>query len=505
MSQTSQTRNSAPPSTLAFINVAHPSGLKRHSTEIRKHVMRDIGRARRRPKAKEIPKIQNKDPAITKVGQLRSTAVQIRLSPQLQPEKQAARHLTRLVAGYSPLDETNLHSFLYPMKMEETQLQLIRNMDSKVSQPRRRPLYAICFALMTTDLDAFYLILASSFIADENYVTTQGAFSTPSQKSSMIALAYYNKSIESVKKRILESDALSDDGLLIAVLSFLCYNDKVHNFEQWNIHIAGLERLVALRGGIDELNDGYTRLLTIWQDICGAAALDIVPRFSLPKDVVFHPADYGSLNRSKIFESSLKQLRATSSGFEETVNALDFIAGVSVFINNGATDEKFWDNDIQTARLIICSTHKALTLPRVESENIYPNTLLTQSAIIKEVLRRSLLVFLAYLKARSEFSKAPMELGQHLSNLKILLSLPAFDWSFVPELKLWTIFICSIGLLGEDKKWCGDHIREGVARLNLDGSAGVLKMVKEIIWIEHLVPVEDLRWLCTEIDGTYQR
>ncbi|KAF3915593.1 hypothetical protein ABW21_db0207075 [Orbilia brochopaga] len=347
--------------TLAFINVTHPSGLKRHSTEIRKHVMRDIGRARRRPRAQDSRRLQNKRATVPNVEELSSNAVLSRSNSNVQAaEKQIVQHVAQVAARYSPLDETNLHSFLYPRETEESERQLIRN-----------------------------------------------------------------------------------------------------------------------------------------------SALDISPRFPLSQDMVLRPADQGVVNRDGILYSSLQQLRAISSSFEETIDALELVAGVSAFINNNADDERFWDNDIQTARLIINSAHKVLSLPRVDPEIIHLHALFTPDIIIREVLRRSLLVFVALLKVRSRFTHAPLELSKHLSALKDLVSLPTVDWSPILELKLWALFICSLAIdpLSEDKEWRVGHIRGKMAKLQLDNSDGVLKVVKEIIWIEDLVPTDDLRRLCAEIDG----
>ncbi|KAK6543234.1 hypothetical protein TWF694_000002 [Orbilia ellipsospora] len=501
MSQTGSTIKIASSPALAFINVTHPSALKQHSTEIRKHVMRDIGHARRRTKVKDVRRMRKTTATITNAEKSLTNAMRIRSVSDDRTERQVLCHMAQLARRYGPLDEKNLHAFLYPMEMGEPQLQTIRNLFSQTSRPRRRPLLSIWFALMATDVGAFHLLLASSYLASGCSIPGNNTPSVPYQKNNTTALLYYNKSIVSVKKRILQSNASSDDGLIIALLSFLCYNVKIQNFEQWNIHIIGLERLIALRGGIDTLDNAYTRLLIIWQDLCGAAAIDVSPRFPLSPDLNFYAAYKGLGTRSSIFRSNLEGLRITSPSFEETINVLEFMAGVSIFIKDGAADETFWDNDIQTTQLIINLVHKALSLPRMEPESVYLCALLTPDLIIREVLRGSMIIFLALLKVRSGFSMAPLELVKHISSLRFFLSLPTINWSFIPELKLWVLFICSFGPSSGDREWSVSHIKGEMLKHRLSNSADVLKVVNEIIWIENLVPKEYLRCICAAIDA----
>ena len=116
----SSIKPSATPMTLAFVNVTHPSRIKQHSTRIRRHVMKNIGFARRGQTKTTNPKAE---PVTTAVehGPSKEQPIPAPLYAKLQ------QRLVELLGWYSPLDEMSLSSQVYPVEVNEFQLQLIRH------------------------------------------------------------------------------------------------------------------------------------------------------------------------------------------------------------------------------------------------------------------------------------------------------------------------------------------------------------------------------------------
>jgi hypothetical protein len=112
-----------------FVNITNPEEAKRHSTKVRRHVMKDIGRARRKRKPKtDDQRRSGRNPETPKDG-----------TDRRQEKRAGNGKLTIAAVGterdsstcadymiFSPRAEGLISQMIYPIEMNEDKLELIR-------------------------------------------------------------------------------------------------------------------------------------------------------------------------------------------------------------------------------------------------------------------------------------------------------------------------------------------------------------------------------------------
>lgn len=93
----------------------------------------------------------------------------------------------------------------------------------------------------------------------------------PLGQKSPDANELYLRALESVNRRLLTTEPEISEGLVGAIAGLMTHNvsrasgndcamglmicqDIVGNFEEWTIHVHGLEKLLAMRGGISNIS-----------------------------------------------------------------------------------------------------------------------------------------------------------------------------------------------------------------------------------------------------------
>ncbi|KAJ5223883.1 hypothetical protein N7468_008425 [Penicillium chermesinum] len=226
---------------LLFITVANPDEVKNKDTQraIRRRVMRDIGRSRRKPKSQ---------PAVTFIGQPHQIDHNQKdfLCPALES---------------SPL----------PIDLDNRARQLAHFMQSEADY-RYRPFRGIWFEMALRDGSAFKLSMANAamFLDEAHHPTTF------KYERSAEALAYYGESVRQVTRRLADPIDRASEGLMTAVLGLICHDLYVGTLDRWAYHIQGLKHIIQLRNGFCGLN-GNLQLFASWFDVVGSVVKDTPP------------------------------------------------------------------------------------------------------------------------------------------------------------------------------------------------------------------------------------
>ncbi|KAE9988306.1 hypothetical protein EG328_011679 [Venturia inaequalis] len=225
---------------LEFINVSDPSDAKAAAirTKVRKHVMKDIGRARRRPK---------KSP----------TTFEVIFNPQCQ------------------LGSREIDPFVrFPIEMGETERSLLSMIFRDVDCTQYAHRYE-WFSVALID-EATMLLVLSNSAAHRDRVN-----GLPIGQKSPDAHELYLRALESVNRRLLKPEPEISEGLVGAIAGLMTHNDIVGNFEEWTVHVNGLEKLLATRGGINNISTRELKDTILYIELRGAFYQDIIPRFPL--------------------------------------------------------------------------------------------------------------------------------------------------------------------------------------------------------------------------------
>ncbi|TGJ85403.1 hypothetical protein E0Z10_g3382 [Xylaria hypoxylon] len=427
-----------------FVNVGQPGDEKKQSSKIRRHVMKDI------------------------------VASGLSSSSRAQPEQ---------VLVPNPLEECKLGDIVFPLQIDEEQRKLARHLfaDARSSY---HPFLLPWLSIGLSDAAAWYITLANAVV----FRNMKPGDAKPEFNTNTEAMKWYTLSLQSISKRLADPRERTE-GLIGAITGFICHDTSTGNFTRQQIHLQGLKRLVDDIGGIDEIINPALR-----HDLTGASYRNTLPYFGVPKGSL---TDIDTRNDTIYFKMLLDSWDKSCPYLGDIHSALKATAAVASYVNQHCHAFKFWTEDMTAARLLAPALHEVLSLegralPSQPSDSEYSGT------AAREAFRRSLLIFLASLKAK--FGVAKFELKRHLHDFRQIPKIPHVDWALIPELNLWAHAIAALEEESDQRSWHVSAIVSIMESAEFTSSQQALDVVRGIIWVEDLF-VEKVETLCHEIDS----
>ncbi|KAI1757326.1 hypothetical protein F4782DRAFT_548223 [Xylaria castorea] len=454
-----------------FVNVGQPGEKKKYATKVRRHVMKDIGKSRRKPKNRAETTI-----ATDVLG----------AAPESSSGSPAGHEQAVVV---SPLNECKLGDVMFPVKMDEERRSLARFLFTQ-AQSSYRPFGFTWLAIGMSDAGAWYITLANAVL----FKNMKPGEAKPEYSTNPEAMKWYTLSLQSISKRLADPKEEGKQGLITAIAGFVCHDSAVGNFARQEIHLQGLKRLVDDIGGIDEITNPILRFMISWHDLSGASYRNGHPYFGIPRGSI---TDIDTKSDTMYFKLLLDSWDESCPHLADIRSALKATAAVASYVNQHYQTSRFWTDDLRAARLLAPALHLVLSLEgrALPSDPLDPAYAGTAA---REAFRRSSLIFLGALKAK--FGGVTFELGRHLDDFREISQIPHIDWAVVPELNLWAHTIAALER-ESDKRSC--HVSAIVSIMESAGftsSRQALDVVRGIIWVEVLF-ADKVEALCHEIDS----
>jgi hypothetical protein len=226
---------------------------KKHLHTIRKHIMKDIGKARRKRPASQ-PETKSK------VKSSRGNSV--------IPNPQAG------LLGSGRMDPF----VCYPVPVDMEMLFLIDHVHT-CSDPYLRPFKDTWFPISLSDSAFFNEIL--SHVAAYVFTLRNGL---QNRDDCTQSIALHSRAIHSVRKRLLDPVLGISDGVIGTVLAFACFSHRTNDWAEYDMHMGALYRIIEARGGISYLSaNPVLRQLLSRVDLAGTCFLERPrPLFPLP-------------------------------------------------------------------------------------------------------------------------------------------------------------------------------------------------------------------------------
>ncbi|KAI0890278.1 uncharacterized protein GGS22DRAFT_11318 [Annulohypoxylon maeteangense] len=455
-----------------FVNVACPGDVKQHSTAIRRHVMKDIGKARRKPRTK-------KGKVIMGEGSSSATTDQ----DEAQPSSPS-----RVVRLPSPRMDGTLHTIVFPINMDQKRLNLIQYV---VDEARNtyRPFRFPWLTMGLSDIAAWHITLA-------NAVVYRGM--KPGEKKSeftnLEAMKWYTLSLASITKRLADPAESESEGLIIAVTGFVCHDASIGNFERFAIHIEGLQRLINKKGGLHALSSPFLRLMISWLDLAGATYFNSKPRFHIPRDSI---TQIDTSNNSQYLRQLLQSWDADCPTLGDIMSAMNATAAAAAYINQNQDTPNFWIDDVKIARVLSPAFHEILTLEGIPLPDDPLNPEYSGIAA-REAFRRAALIFLAAIKIR--MGAGALEMGKHLEAFRQISQLPLVNWGLVAELNLWAHIISAMQEESPSRAWHVLTIVGIMENIGLQTGNQAMDLARGVIWVDAIDGGKSDS-LCREIDN----
>ncbi|UKZ52316.1 hypothetical protein TrVGV298_006091 [Trichoderma virens] len=247
-------------SNLLFINSTESARGKPRDAQtkrqIRQHVMRDIGKARRKPPRN--PQVKLRVRSVASAAGLSSSSI---------------------ASSSAPTDENATDAGLnqlIPLPHSHSQQQQSQYGDkSKPLPPPGRPFWdqhPLAVLEVSWGMDAFAaygLALAVSWdksLRDSSPEVRDAVRSQTMERSINFALARSMEIISCIERTLRNPDiklALANN-VIRGVMGCICYNYIVADLDQARVHLNGLKLMIANRGGIESLSDDYDLVLMIF-------------------------------------------------------------------------------------------------------------------------------------------------------------------------------------------------------------------------------------------------
>ncbi|CAJ2512400.1 Uu.00g054150.m01.CDS01 [Anthostomella pinea] len=460
-----------------FVNVGRPGDVKKESTRIRRHVMKDIGKARRKPKKRSQTTVEE---GIVTLGE--------------GSEAGSARPLAFPI----PRMDGHLSTMVYPTEMDEERLGLARFLFAEARAtyiPFRFP----WLSMGLSDPAAWHITMANAVLLRN---MAPGSSRKPEFNSNVEAMKWYTLSLGSISKRLADPSEKDSEGLVTAVAGFICHDKTATgNFERSEVHFKGLKRLIENKGGLEQLSSPLLRLIICWHDLSGASYRDTTPHFKLPSGSI---TDIDTGNDTQYLEHLVETWDRDVPALRDIKSAIRATAAIASYINRHSSDPKFWTDEVTAARLLGPALHEVLSLagrrPLPDNPADPPNYP-DAATITREAFRRAALLFLASFKVK--FGAGSFEIGRHLDAFWQLSHMTLVDWtSCAPELSLWAHVVVAVQEeeSGYRRAW---HVRTIVGIMEamvLTTSGQAFEVVRGIAWVDALVEGRT-HTLCEEIDG----
>ncbi|KAK0755871.1 hypothetical protein N5P37_011547 [Trichoderma harzianum] len=289
--------DSGPSSNLLFINSTESArGKPRDSQtkrQIRQHVMRDIGKARRKPPRNPQVKlrVRSAEPAAEPSSSASSLTAptntgatdpgESQLIPLLQPEQQQSQYgkepqplppLARPFWDQHPLavmqNSWGMDAFAAYGLALAASWDCVRN-------PRRRRFW---FPFAFKDPGFCRKLLTGPEVR-------AAVRSQTMERSITFALARSTEVVACIESKLRDPDpnmAVANN-VLRGVMGCICYNYIVGDLDQARVHLNGLRLLINRRGGIDKLSDDQDLVMMVfWIDTIASLLFEQRPWFPMP-------------------------------------------------------------------------------------------------------------------------------------------------------------------------------------------------------------------------------
>ncbi|KAK3369883.1 hypothetical protein B0H63DRAFT_440165 [Podospora didyma] len=299
--------------------------------------------------------------------------------------------------------------------------------------------------------------------------------------------------IQCVESRLSSSDASSatSDDVLQAVLALVCYNFTSLDFDQAMMHVKGMGMVIAARGGIPTLEANQDLMLMIsWVDITAALLHDARPLFP----VLSAPMASVSVTRGPVAQETLPAPLLSIINEENTQNIMFSLGDLNALaallrFELAAKGDTIWDDEEQMGFLINPVTHQLL--------NQHPSTRSEQQpescwGIISEVLRLGGLIWIIRVKRRCRSYPGTAEI--YISKLLKILSSGRNKshaeqhgvWNS-PDLRTvrrWLLVLCSIG-----------EPNDKDLSILMQMIASEMKQKGSVSWVDIMADVRKMPWV----------
>ncbi|KAH9206462.1 hypothetical protein DL95DRAFT_469595 [Leptodontidium sp. 2 PMI_412] len=366
---------------------------------IKKHVMVDIGRSRRKKRRWE-PGFKVFIPSVPHFG----TTVDPFMKYPIEMSQR-----THSLVGY-----------IYKECVEET-----------------RSIYDYFLPIGISDPAAFHAVLALLTFHVRTKIRPRDYQVSMDYESTEIT-HHYTEAIKLLKSRVTNLEVATSDGTIGAILFMLTYTNISADYMMWHGHMKGLGQILSARDGWADPTQSrclplLLRLTLGWCDVLGCFTHDIHPKFPFHEYLVpLYPTFPTSVTLSPQLTSTITTLSTIQPDLELVIDLFANVAKFTLFLKKTvAKDPSIWQNHTFALHLQPL-LYRLLSLSHVSLPNSKPS-------VVKDMLRVALLLYLAPMQRKFgiRIVRAEIQLSKLLGGFQNWRR-AVRDWE-LHDLNMWII------------------------------------------------------------------
>ncbi|TAQ91467.1 hypothetical protein B7494_g162 [Chlorociboria aeruginascens] len=470
-----------PFSSLAFIPQSGTGKDKSSLTQIKKHVMKDIGKARRKNVRKKLIEIPLEIPETIEDFNSTSSVEDLQLDYGL------STHIPGDVAlREAPTD--NRSSFEKPPSPSTAMVSAVRGspwQEGFNTQIERLwvglfddrynntpPFRHAWLPLGLMDAASFHQVLSNAAL------DLMGLRKNSKIPETIESITHHSLAVKMVAQRVSSLNKATIDGVIAAISGICCYSFKTWNLDNWYTHMKGVREIIRLRGGIDSLNSNpRLRHCVSWSDIPGACSLDIKPMFplptislsALPPVPLYHGISQTSLPAAYISNT----WRSNYPRLFEIMQIMKDIRSFTLYTtrevrqNNG---QIYHDGEFGPDH-ILPLIHRLLSLAS-DIHDEYHSPL--------QAVRLACILYLH--EIRRLFGILAVVPDLHTTKLKALLEDETLDWTRLNLLKAWCIAMGAMESRGPKRQWFIQRLHMSMEELDIGTEEELETKLEQVLW-----------------------
>ncbi|KAF2494834.1 hypothetical protein BU16DRAFT_618815 [Lophium mytilinum] len=427
-------------------------------TAIQKHVMRDIGAARRGKPRRKVMSEQTAETA----GQ---DQVPVSIWAMLAPA---------LVSGGA---RTNPFAS-YPIPMNPDTFFLIDYLYTSPA-PRLRPFRDTWLPLSLSDPALFYEILS--------HVSLDVAAVDPgcSDRRRNRALKLHVLALQDVNRRLEDPSKGLSEGVIGTVLAFACFSHLAKDWKSYEAHMEGLQTIIRLKGGMHKLDHNrMLRLLLSGIDISASCFSNTPPKFPLPLHALSTlRAEHlelpwwlppGATDASNMWTLVFPSDTPLADIFRDLATAV-----MTLKLETTRSGRPLWLDTQFVRDYLDPLTHRLLeTSIGVEAVN--------SGSFRGECSRLAAVILLGKIRRAARGGRGVF-MGIETEKLRVLLVRYGSEWTVFKPMLLWVLVLGALEVEGEERGWFCAIIRKTAGEIGLRGWDEVVVTVSNLLWVEEVL------------------
>ncbi|KAM3075023.1 hypothetical protein ACMFMG_007516 [Clarireedia jacksonii] len=420
---------------------------KETRTLVRKHVMRPFMKQNRPKRVNGLKAIAPRNaPPTPSTSGLQSGLDNLKVTDTKQPgeEEENGALMVPQISSMLLLGGGRANPFQsYPITIGEKQHELIHYL-WKPSETNIQPFREFWYPLGLADAAAMHLILSN---VSRHLDRLRGQ---PGENTD--AVTHYISAIKSVNTRLKSmstSDAGMTDGIMGAILGFMCHDHIRADAESFFIHHAGFQKILAMRGGLSSIEKNIPlRLSLLWIEYNMVSDLDVPPTFPPPYRLLGQTytqryEEQGQVHFSRIFTSFVEPNRVGS----DMLDIMKSLSNLTIGINEECKTRNLWHDQNFPGLCIYPILYRLLTAQTTVENNL------------EELLRIGALLFVS--EVRRKFGIGPILTGVYVSKLRKHFEDTESWGEDDRKLKTWLLVMAAYAASSTgDYQWAVDGLKE---------------------------------------------